>query len=355
MHQRPTNFGNMAARSHYQGGVSASGTLGLKGGQPLQPARNPSNWYPVNLPAAAGTPTDSQCKFLVSELAQFVAEEVIRQSVMLPLVYRYVQTNVTIPAASVTATLPNGATGTGAMVASGSYDGFGEAVPVDVVIKNPALTYDLGVRLAAQLAQFFDSKLLSLSASWTPAFVGVSGTPITRAVITSGIAAVPNTGEPLFLVTNPAAFAAMTIPAAYPALPTFIDAATEVEFNPHTFEFPNAPGVLGAAQQLPRVFSSPMVPTGPPVLNQLFTPSGLALVTFDIGSNLSMLTGITPPALSGNGQIATSVARDPQTGQAQLVVQVCMGNTGSGVQTVYLNAGYAPVCAVPANGVIVRS
>src|SRR5579875_2203233 len=146
---KPTRLTELSVRNARLGGVPITN----KGGQPLWPGRVPSNWYPVNQPSASnGTPSNADCQTLLNTLAPLVAKLTIDQSLMLPLVYRTVQPGVT--PASNTFTV-NGQSATATSLFDGDWN-LSETVPVDVINKNPALAFDLALRLAAQTANRID-------------------------------------------------------------------------------------------------------------------------------------------------------------------------------------------------------
>lgn len=339
----PTGLTRLTARNIRVGGVPDS----TKGAQPVFPGRVPSNWYPVNLPSASnGTPQNADCRTLLNTLAPLVADLTVQMSVFLALSYRQVQT----VAPGGTFSL-NGATKTAysALDQSGSAYQCYESVPVDVVNKNPSLGYDLAVRLAAQAAYRIDKDLANLYGQFnTNSVVGTAGSgAVSSANLTAAAADLAGTGEPIFLVVNPTtttSIAAAQFVSDYPAMPGT--------------GFVLALSALGATPV--RVFGSPAVSVtagGTTTTNNLmFTPSAMAYVTADLGTLLGATSGNWPSALTSVvPQVATSVSKDPETGNPQLVMQLAIGNSGSGNQNVYVNWLRGPLIINNAHGVQVET
>lgn len=328
--QKPTRFGCLTASERMFLGGNGSG----KGAQPVAPWHIPSNWYPVNLPSApSGAPTYAQCQTLLNNLAPRFAELVILYSTMLPLVYRSVQSGSSGSSVGV-----NGISGNLGTALPFTPQ---ESVPIDVVNSNPALTYDLASRLAYQTAKMFDNELLAQYAGFSNTVKGTAATALTQAVVSQAMAEIGNTGEPQFLIVSPATAYAMATPTgAYPYTNTF-PSVTAGQFSDLSTCWDPAFNTLTPKQTL-RILCSDQVTVTSSTYQQnvLITPSALALVTAD-----------APAANTTTTYQVTSVARDPETGNPQLSLELSITNTGNGNQTVQVNVLYVPLVINPANGV----
>lgn len=348
----PTGLTRLTARNIRVGGVPDS----TKGAQQVFPGRVPSNWYPVNLPSASnGTPTNADCRTLLNTLAPLVADLTVQQSVFLALSYRTVQTGVSPSAAQVAFTVNNvNSATTGGVQGKSLFDrnvNLSESVAVDVVNKNPALGYDLAVRLAQQLAFQIDKNyLVSLYGQFTNSAVTASAGDgsITEANLATAIGELTLTGEPLFLVVqgNPAD----TVMSLASIAGTFLSDNPAMSGNGFCF-------VQTAAGTTPvRIIgSTAIVQTSGSTTTQhniLITPSALAFATADLGTVTGYNPSISP---SGYVQYATSISKDPETGTPQLAIQLVVGNTGSGNQSVYANFLGAGIVINPGRGVDVQS
>jgi hypothetical protein len=328
------------------------GLAGGKGGQPVLPSRVPTNWYPVNLPAAtAGTPGNSDCATLLDNLAKVIALLTIQQSVVLANCYRTVQAGIV---AGGTFTVNNVASAATTSWFDQSIN-VKEAVAVDVVNKNPALAYDLALRLAVKAAAQIDSQLLALYAGFTSiAAVGAQGTTPTTANLATQIAALPNTGEPILGAFNSRLALTSSTPQSASVLQNLLAlcmAGTQSVQNDNAVLFQ-----AGTAVKLFRLLASDQVTmTGTTTQtshNLLFLPSGLAFASADQGTSLGSAPAITP---SGTQIIRSATYNDPESATPQLNLQLVIGNTGSGVQTVYVNCLGAGIVVNPGNGAVVLS
>ncbi len=334
---KSTHLTHLTSQFARLGGVAIS----HKGAQDIQPNGVPSNWYPVNLPATtAGTPSQADCLKLLNSLAPLVAKLTIQQSVALALAYRTVQ-----PAIALGGNMTvNGVTAASTTFIDQSLK-VGEQVAVDVVNRNASLTYDLAVRLGRMAAYELDAALLALYGSATGTTVGTAATTPTNTVVKAGIANLPVTGEPVFGLFLPATLTAMQgsnlLPGAYQSLAN---------------DLPCMGGVTGTApaangRQI-RYLASENVVAASGNHNLAILPSFWALATADMGSNIA---NASLAFLAGNTQVVTSTALDPEFGTPQLALQLIISNTGSGVQTVYVNAQYAALAVNPANAVNILS
>ena len=315
------------------GGVGAHAL----GGQSVTPDRVPTNWFPVNLPiTSAGTPQNSDVATLLENLSKLVALLTIQQSVFLGNCYRTVQSGIASGGTfSLTA---NGSTVTG--VANSWFDlniPVSEAVAVDVTNKNPSLTYDLALRLAVKAAAQFDKQMAAKYASFSVAAVGTSGTTPTPANLATQANALPNTGEPIIGAFAPATAAA------------YLTANPSQTVQNGGMGFVNPTG----SNKLVRLLASDNIAVSSGNRNLLFLPSSMALVSTDMGTITGAAPAITP---SGTVQIRASNFVDVEFGtQPQLSLQLVCGNTGSGVQTVYVNALAAALVMNAAAGAVVVS
>jgi hypothetical protein len=335
---KSTHFSHSSSQFARLGGVPVS----QKGAQDIQPNGVPSNWYPVNLPSAtAGTPQNSDCLKLLNSLAPLVAKLTIQQSVALALAYRTVQSSVAL-GGNMTV---NGVTAASTTFIDAGLK-VGEQVAVDVVNKNPALTYDLAVRLGRMAAYELDAALLALYASASATTVGTAATTPTNTVVKSAIAELPVTGEPIFGLFLPATLTAMQsgsdlLPGAYQSLQN---------------DLPCMGGVTGTAPaangRMIRYLASENVVASSGNHNLALLPSFWALATADMGSNIA---SASLAFLTGTTQVVTSTALDPEFGTPQLALQLIISNTGTGVQTVYVNTQYAALAVNPANAVNILS
>lgn len=317
------------------GGVGAHAL----GGQSVTPDRVPNNWYPVNLPSAtAATPQNSDCSTLLDNLSSLVALLTIQESVILANVYRTMQTGV-VAAGTFSLTPPGQSTVTSAATTSWFDQNINvsEAVAVDVVNRNPALTYDLALRLAIKAGQQIDKQLAAKYASLTVATVGTAGTAPTAANIATQINALPNTGEPIF-----GHFLSATLATYFGTYPN------------QTQNNGSAPYVTptGANKQI-RLLASDQITAATGNRNLVMTPSAMAFVSADQGNSLGSAPVINP---SGTQIIRAANFYDVEFGtQPQLGLQLVIGNTFSGAQTVYLNCLGAAIVTNPANGGVVLS
>lgn len=328
----------------------------LLGGQPIPPPRVPSNWYPNKLPAAsAGTPQNSDVATLLDSLSPLVAMLTIQQSVFLANVYRTVQVGV-VAGGTFKVNSVASATTTSWFDQSISIS---EAVAVDVVNKNPALTYDLALRLATQAARQIDKQIAAVYAGFTTiAAVGAQGTTPSAANLVTQINALPNTGEPVLGVFNSqiakttSSFQTSSVLSALLVL-----LAEQVGYGSETAHNAHAPLFNVGANKLIRLMASDNVAmtgtTTQTSQNLVFLPSGLAFASADQGTSTGSGGGIAP---SGTVAIRASNWFDTEyANQPQLSLQLVCGNTGSGVQTVYVNCLGAGICINAGNGAVVNS
>ena len=313
------------------GGVGAHAL----GGQGVTADRIPNNWYPVNLPkASAGTPQNSDVATLLGNLSKLVAMLTIQQSVFLANSYRTVQTGV-VPGGTFTL---NGVTSGAITTMFDQNIAIKEAVAVDVVNKNPALTYDLALRLSIATAKQIDTIIASKYASLTgAAAVGTAGTTPTAANLTTQINALTNTGEPILGIFTPA-----TVAAYLTANPS------------QTANNGSQPLIVPtSANKAIRLLASDNIAVSTGNRNIVMTPSAFAFVSADLGTNQGSAPVIVP---TGTVAISASNFFDPEFGtQPQLSLQLVCGNTGSGAQTVYVNFLGTSLAVNPANGAVVVS
>ena len=319
--------------------VGGAGAHAL-GGHSVTADRVPNNWYPQNPPAAtAGTPQNSDCATLLDNLSKLVALFTVQQSVFLANVYRTVQPGVV---AGGTFSVYNPATS--ANVTSGAatslFDqnvNISEAVAVDVVNKNPSLTVDLALRLAVKTAKQIDSQSAALYTALTVASVGSSGTTPTAANLATQINALPNTGEPILGFFTPA-----TVAAYFSANPS-----QTVQNGNSSLIAPTG------ANKLIRMLASEAIVASTGNRNIVMTPSALAFASADQGASLGSAPVINP---AGTQIVRVSNFFDVEVGnQPQLSLQLVIGNTGSGVQSVYVNYLGAAIALNPGNGATVLS
>lgn len=307
-------------------------------GQSVLPGRVPSNWYPRNPPlATAGTPLASDINALLDSLSPLVAYLTIQQSVFLSLAYRAVQAGV----------LSGGTFTVGGVVSAAANSFFdaninvSEPVAVDVVNKNPTLAFDLALRLATLAALQIDKQIAALYASFTATVVGTGNTAPTAANFVTAIGELPNSGEPIFACVIPASVA------------TIFSSGVPLT-GLQTFYNGQAPIIgVGATRSLHMLASDAVAVTASTTRhNLLIQPSAFGYGSADLGGVTGAAPAITP---SGTLFTRPSVYRDPEFGTPQLVLQLVVGNTGSGVQTIYVNVLGAPVVLDVTKGVVVLS
>jgi hypothetical protein len=329
---KSTHFGTATVTNELRIGGTSVGVAG-RGGQPVAAARVPTNWYPTNLPAATlGAPQNSDCLALIGALAKLVPLLAIQQSVILANSYRVVQSAV----------VAGGTFSVNAIASPATTSWFDqnisvkEIVPIDVVNKNPTLLFDLAMRLAIKTGAQCDKQLAALYASLTIASVGASGTTPTAANLTTQINLVPNTGEPIIGFFNPATLAAYL--AANPS---------------QTLSNGSLPVVTpSGANKAIRLLASDQIAVATSNKNFVATPSTFVFASADQGLSTGSGGGIAP---SGTLSVIGGTYRDPETATPQLTLQFVIGNTGSGVQTVYVNCLGAAICINPGNGGLVLS
>lgn len=314
------------------------GRVGGNAGQSVLQGRVPNNWYPRNPPIASnGAPLSSDIIALLNSLSPLVAYLTIQQSVFLALSYRAFQAGV---ASGGTFTID----GVTSAAASSFFDAnisVSEPVAVDVVNKNPTLAYDLALRLATLTALQIDKQIAALYASFTAAAVGTGNTAPTAANFATAIGELPNSGEPIFGVVVPASVATMFSSG----VPT---TGLQTMYNGQ------APIIsVGASRTLHLLASEAVAVTASTTRhNLLITPSAFGYATSDLGTVTGAAPAITP---SGTLFTRPSIYRDPEFGTPQLDLQLVVGNTGSGAQTVYVNVLGAPVVLDVTKGVVVLS
>ena len=309
------------------------------GGQSAKADRVTDNWFPVLLPAAtAGTPQNSDCATLLDNLSQLVSLFTIQQSVILSNCYRTIQSGV-VAGGTFSITPPGRSTVTSGATTSW-FDqsiNISEAVAVDVVNKNPSLTVDLAMRLAVKAGQQIDKQLAALYASFTIATVGTASTTPTPANLTTQINLIPNTGEPIL-----GFFTSGTL-------------ASYLATNPNQTNYNGTQALIqpASANKQIRLLASDNITASTGNRNIIMTPSALSFVSAPLSLSTGSGGGLT---VSGTTIIRASNWYDVEFGQQpQLALQLIMGNTGSGVQTVYVNCLGAALCTIPANGAVVLS
>ena len=169
------------------------------------------------------------------------------------------------------------------------------------------------------------------------AAVGTAATTPTAANLATQINALPNTGEPILGIFTPATVAAYL--AANPS---------------QTANNGSQPIIVPTGANKPiRLLASDNVTVSAGNHNVVMTPSALAFVSADLGSVTGAAPAITP---SGTVQIRASNFFDVEFGtQPQLSLQLVCGNTGSGVQTVYVNLLGNVIAINTGNGAVVLS
>jgi hypothetical protein len=315
-----------------------TGRVRGQAGQSVLQGRVPSNWYPRNPPiATAATPQASDINALLDSLSPLVAYLTIQQSVALALAYRTVQPGV----------ISGGTFTVGGVVSAAANSFFdaninvSEPVAVDVVNKNPTLAYDLALRLATQAAIQIDTLFFALYASFTNASVGTGNTPPTAANFATAIGELPNTGEPIFALVRSLSVA------------TIFSSGIPLT-GQKTFYNGTAPIVgVGATRPMHLIATDEVAVTASTTRhNLLVLPSAFGYGSADLGSVTGVAPAITP---SGTLFIRPSIYRDPEFGTPQLAMQLVVGNTGTGVQTIYVNVLGAPVVLDVTKGVQVLS
>lgn len=329
-----THLPRLAAQELRLGGVPVS----LKGAQAIAQVKVPSTWYPVNLPSASNaTPLASDCQRLLNTLAPLVADLTIRSSVVLSSAYRTVQTGVvaggTFTAGGVTSATANSWFDSAIRI--------GEAVAVDVVNKNPALGYDLAVRLASQAAGYIDKLMLALYAQFTTAAIGTASTVPSAANLATAVADLPVTGEPALIVMLSATRAAMVL-AGLSAQADVTDRSILIGGS-----------TTGTPVRPYRVFASDNVAASSGNRNLALLPSAYAYVSADMATSFG--ASGQPGFITGTVFQEASVAVDPERATNQLAMQLVIGNTGSGNQTVYVNVLGAPIVLAPLSGIQILS
>ena len=312
----------------------------MLGGQSVTPDRVPNNWYPKTLPTAtASAPQNSDVAALLDNLGRLVAVLTIQQSVFLANVYRTVQAGVVAGGTFSILNPANSTTYTSATTTS-FFDqniAIKEAVAVDVVNKNPSLTYDLALRLAIMTAAKIDAIIAAKYASLTISTVGTAATTPTPANLATQINLIPNTGEPIL-----GFFLSATVQAYLNANPS------QTQYNG------SDPVIVPTGANKPiRLLASDAIVASTGNRNMVMTPSAFAFITADQGTSTGSAPQITP---SGTVTIRASNFFDPEFGtQPQLSLQLVCGNTGSGAQTVYVNLLGNVIAVNAGNGGVVLS
>lgn len=316
------------------------GGAGSKGGQGVLANEIPANWYPQNPPTASlGTPKTSDVTGLLNAIGPLVARLAVQYSVALASGFRFVQAGIA-PGGTFSFAPPS--TGIAVFSAANITSWFdqninvSELVAIDVVNKNPSLQYDLALRLAIQAAYQIDKASLGNYAAFTNAAIGTAAVTPTQANVVAAIAALPNTGEPVLGI-----FLTATLKAFYTANGGLVGSQTQFSSAAPLYQ-------AGAAGTRPiRLYASDAVAASAGNRNLVLLPSASAFGSADLGLTLGAAPVIAP---GGVLSIAGASYRDPEVSNAlQLMLQLVVGNSGSGVQRVYVNLLGAPIALVPLN------